>query len=84
VVKGGRPVAGAKKRRSRAFIWFERSVLGFGMTIVAFFVERKLLKALRAGSVKPAPRTAAAGEEPAIAPGEEPRPHAEVTTGAAT
>jgi len=51
------------------------------MTVVAFFVERKLLKALRAGSVKPAPRTAAAGEEPVIAPGVEPRPHAEVMTG---
>ena len=61
-------------------MWFERTVLGFGMTVVAFFVERRLLKALRAGSVKPAPRTAAAGEEPTVVAGDEPRPHAEVTT----
>jgi hypothetical protein len=72
-----------KKRRSRAFIWFERAVLGFGMSVVAFFIERRLLKALKAGSVKPAPRTAASGEEPEIIGRDEAQPRAEVSPGSA-
>lgn len=37
-------------------------MLSIGMTAVAFVVERRLLKAMRTGGVKPAPRTAAEGE----------------------
>jgi hypothetical protein len=51
------------KRRSRAFKALERAVLGVGMTMAAFFIERRLLKALKRGSVEPAPRTAGAGDE---------------------
>jgi hypothetical protein len=53
-----------RKPRGRAFRAFERLVLGIGMTVVAFVVERRLLKAIKTGAVEPAPRTAAeAGEE---------------------
>jgi len=52
------------KPRGRAFRAFERVVLGIGMTVVAFVIERRLLRALKKGSVEPAPRTAAEpGEE---------------------
>jgi hypothetical protein len=51
-----------RRGRGRAFRWFERTVLSAGMTAVAFVVERRLLKGLKTGSVKPAPRTAAEGE----------------------
>jgi hypothetical protein len=68
------------KRRGRAFLWFERTVLGVGMTMAAWFIERRLLKALKKGQVEPAPRTAAdeAPEAPSVhvtsgpAPGPEP------------
>src|SRR5207253_9742363 len=66
-----RPSRRTRKRRSRIFLWFERAVLGLGMSVVAFFIERRLLKALKAGLVKPAPRTAASGEEPQIPLGED-------------
>jgi hypothetical protein len=46
------------KRRSRLFVAFERFILGAGMTVVAFVIERRLLKALKKGSVEPAARTA--------------------------
>jgi hypothetical protein len=49
--------------RTRLFRAFERAVLGLGMTVVAFFVERRLIKAIKKGSVEPAPRTASSGEE---------------------
>jgi hypothetical protein len=42
---------------------FERVVLGIGMSIVVFVVERRLLKALQKGRVAPAPRTAAESGE---------------------
>jgi hypothetical protein len=42
---------------------FERFVLGVGITMVTFLIERRLLKAIKKGSVEPAPRTAAEGEE---------------------
>jgi hypothetical protein len=51
------------KRRSRLFRAFERAVLGFGMTIVAFFIERRLIKAMKKGHVEAAPRTAAGAQE---------------------
>jgi hypothetical protein len=56
------------KRRGRAFLWFERTVLGVGMTMAAWFIERRLLKALKKGQVEPAPRTAAdeATEAPSV------------------
>lgn len=52
--------------RSRAFKGFERFVLGVGMSLVAFVIERRLLKALKHGGMKPAPWTAekAAEAEP--------------------
>ena len=37
---------------------FERLVLGAGMTVMAFFIERRLIKAIKKGSVEPAARTA--------------------------
>ncbi len=52
------------------------------MTIVAFFIERRLLKALKAGSVKPAPRRAASGDEEETLVPESAQPRAEFTAGA--
>lgn len=68
-----------RKRRGRLFIAFERAVLGIGMNAVAFFIERRLIKAIKKGGVTTAPRTAAE-------PGEELEgessagPHGELTT----
>ena len=36
-------------RRSRLYRWFERAILGAGMTLIAFVVERRLLKAIKQG-----------------------------------
>jgi hypothetical protein len=57
-------------KRGRVFCWFERGVLGVGMTLMAFVVERRLLKAIKRGSVEPAPRTAGAesGQSDASSP----------------
>jgi hypothetical protein len=52
------------KRRNRAYIWFERVSLSIGMSLMAIIIERRLLRALKAGKVVAAPRTAAGGEEP--------------------
>lgn len=53
-----------RKRRGRMFLAFERAVLGVGMTVVAFFIERRLIKAIKKGGVTAAARTAAEpGEE---------------------
>jgi hypothetical protein len=53
-----------RKRRGRLFIAFERAVLGAGMSVVAFVIERRLIKAIRKGGVTAAARTAAEpGEE---------------------
>jgi len=60
MARGNRP---GPKRRGRAFRAFEHCVLGIGMSFIAFFIERRLLKALKQGHVEPAPRTAADGEE---------------------
>jgi hypothetical protein len=43
---------------------FERLVLAAGMTAMAFFIERRLIKALKKGSVEPAARTAGEPEPP--------------------
>jgi hypothetical protein len=51
-----------RHRRGRLFRWFERVSLGAGMTVMAFFIERRLLKALQAGGVKSRP-----ADEPAVA-----------------
>jgi hypothetical protein len=68
-----------KKRRGRIFIAFERAVLGFGMSVVAFFIERRLIKAIKKGGVTAAPRIAAEpGEELGAAPPEQRQ--GEVTT----
>ena len=50
-------------RGTRLYRIFERGVLSIGMGVVAFFIERRLLKAIRSGGVKPAPRTLAEREE---------------------
>jgi hypothetical protein len=50
------------KRPSRLFVSFERAILGLGMGVVAFFIERRLLKAIKQGSVEPAMRTAGEAE----------------------
>jgi hypothetical protein len=41
-----------------AFRWFERTLLGMGMTVMAFVIERRLLKAIKRGDANAAPRTA--------------------------
>lgn len=51
------------KKRSWLFKAFERAVLGVGMTIVAFFIERRLIKAIKTGSVEPAARTGSAEQQ---------------------
>jgi hypothetical protein len=50
------------QRRGKVFRWFERVVLSAAMSAIAFVAERRILKALKQGTVKPAPRTAAEGE----------------------
>ncbi len=55
--------------RGRLYYWFERTVLRFGMGIAAAFVERRLIKAMRGGGLKPAPRTADGQDEPAVGEG---------------
>ena len=37
---------------------FERAVLGVGMSLVAYVIERRLIKAIKKGAVEPAPRIA--------------------------
>jgi hypothetical protein len=56
---GGAPI----KRRGSIVRALERVLLGVGMSVVAFVIERRVLKALKKGGVKPAPRTAGV-EEP--------------------
>lgn len=60
-----------RRRRGRLFIAFERAVLGAGMSAVVFFIERRLIKAIKKGGVTAAPRTAAEpGEELGTQPSE--------------
>ncbi len=54
---------GGRIRGTRVYRAFERVVLSIGMGLVAFFIERRLLKAIRSGGVKPAPRTLAERED---------------------
>ena len=56
--KGGGGIRGTRVYRA-----FERVVLSIGMGVVAFFIERRLIKAIRSGGVKAAPRTLAEREE---------------------
>jgi hypothetical protein len=71
---------GQRRRRGRMFIAFERLVLGAGMSVVAFIIERRLIKAIRKGGVTAAARTAAEpGEE--IEGGTPEVPHGELITG---
>jgi hypothetical protein len=65
-----RAKAGGGIRGTRVYRAFERVVLSIGMGLVAFFIERRLLKAIRSGGVKPAPRTLAEREEYEGSPGE--------------
>ena len=68
-----------RKRRGRMFVAFERVVLGIGMSIVAFFIERRLIKAIKKGGVSAAPRTAAERDEAQDLPASGPR-EGELTT----
>jgi hypothetical protein len=52
-----------RKRRGPVFRAFERFVLSIGMSVIATVIERRLLKALKTGGFKAAPRTAAEREE---------------------
>ncbi len=36
-------------KRSRIYGWFERAILGAGMTLVAFVIERRLIKGIKQG-----------------------------------
>ena len=45
------------RRRGRVFRAFERVVLGIGMSVVAFVIEKRLIKAIKKGNVD------AAGEQ---------------------
>lgn len=58
-----RAKAGGGIRGSRVYRAFERGLLSVGMGVVAFFIERRLIKAIRSGGVKAAPRTLAEREE---------------------
>ena len=40
-------------RGSRLYRWFERAILGAGMTVIAFVIERRLLKAIKQGKTHP-------------------------------
>jgi hypothetical protein len=50
------------RRRGSVVRALERVLLGAGMSVVAFVLERRVLKALRKGNVRPAPRTAGVDE----------------------
>ena len=50
-------------RSTRLFRAFERAILSVGMGVVAFFLERRLLKAIKSGGVKRAPRTLSERED---------------------
>jgi len=63
----------------RVFVWFERTVLSMGMTVLAVGVERVLVRAIKKG-VEPAPRTAAGPAERPPPSGSGDRPEAEVGT----
>ena len=56
------------KRAPRAWVAVERAVLGVGMSVVAWVIERQLVKAIKKGSLEHAPRTAANSEaaEPSV------------------
>ena len=50
-------MSGPRKARPRRLLRVvERAILGAGMTVVAFVVERRLLKALRQGGTPRPPR----------------------------
>jgi hypothetical protein len=61
------------------FVAFERAVLGVGMSAVAFFIERRLIKAIKKGGITAAPRTAAEPGEELGTESSEPR-QGELTT----
>lgn len=60
---GRRRATGGGLRGTRVYQAVERALLSFGMGVVAFFIERRLLKAIKTGGVKPAPRTLAERDE---------------------
>jgi len=53
------PRPASPKRPHRVFVRVERWILSVGMGLMAFVIERQLLKALKRGGVTSAPRTAA-------------------------
>jgi len=44
-------------RRGRVARWFERALLGSVMSVIAFVIERRVLKAIRNKSALEEPRT---------------------------
>jgi|GraSoiStandDraft_41_1057321.scaffolds.fasta_scaffold395263_2 hypothetical protein len=53
----------SRKARGRVFLWIERLSLGVGMSVMVFFIERRLLRTIKAGGVKTRPEAAPAGPE---------------------
>jgi hypothetical protein len=52
-------------RRRRVARWFERAILGSVMSVIAFVIERRVLKAIRAkGQAPEPPRTGELAPEP--------------------
>lgn len=70
--------------RSPAFRWLERTLLSFGMSAIAFVIERRLLRALKKGNVEAAPRTAATAPSADGAPSAGEGGQAHVATGPAS
>jgi hypothetical protein len=68
------------KRRGPVFRAFERFVLSIGMSVMAFVIERRLLRALKTGTVQTAPRTAAAHVEFPVEDVDMPPREADLTT----
>ena len=61
-------MAGRKRPLRRFARRAERVLLGVVMSFAAFVIEKRVLKAIRSGSVKPAPETEPAGPGLAISP----------------
>jgi hypothetical protein len=49
--------------RRRAFVWFERTVLGIGMSVMALVIERRLIKAIKAGALETRPAAPDTGNQ---------------------
>ena len=58
-----RNAGGGGIRGTKIYRGFERLVLSIGMGVVASLIERRLIKAIRSGGMKRAPRTLAERED---------------------